>query len=712
MRIRNKLIVSFGFVAAVAVLSVSLLGYYTAKKIILQQMFSAISEQILVAAGELGIQYQNSSRKAEQDLRSVEMIIDNLGSAFSLNLFRKDNLVINKSSNNNIRQEVSLPKILINGKSIIGNEDFLKIFKEMTPSYITIFQIFDDKLIRILTTYKSGSEMTSTIEIGEYCTGDYFDADSVLYRNIIRGNPFIGLNRVHGRGVLTAAKPIYSKNGVILGAIAVEIKPERIERVKDRAILHKIGKNGYIEIFDSTGLQLIHNTREGDIRSDINHKKMIHLKNGIIRAAMTGDALDAMENYYTEKYYIFTYIPESDWYIAANVYVDDFLDPVYSLRNNFFLIAVISIILIMLVSYFLSRRILRPIDGMLKTIHNLVRQIRIRESSELRHEITLPTIIDEIDDNSVYKHRFIRLISKVVGHDEIKVFAANLGLMAESLLQSFSQIDNQMQQIREANEEIRKSKDELHSMLTKLADNEKFAMISTLVASIAHDVSSPLGISITALSYFENLTHTIEKNYKLAKVTKTDFEVFINHASESTTIIGVNLQRAFDLMRSFKDMIADQCNEEKRVFNVGEYLSDILLSLKPKLKTSTHTVNLDCPPDIVLNSFPGAFSQIITNLIINSVVHGFEDMKNGIISLSIKSSSGMVELYYHDNGKGISPEHINVLFDPFFTTKRGRGGTGLGTHIIHRTVTKTLNGTIRCESEVGNGTTFYIQFPE
>ena len=265
---------------------------------------------------------------------------------------------------------------------------------------------------------------------------------------------------------------------------------------------------------------------------------------------------------------------------------------------------------------------------------------------------------------------------------------------------------NSFNAVERLSEEIRESKEKLHETIVHLSENEKHATINTLVAGIAHDISSPLGLSLTAFSYLEDRRKSLEQDIASGSVSS-----YIRDFGESAGIIRSNLTRAAYLMRSFQEIVADQYNEESRIFIVREYLDDIVMSLKPKLKPQGHTVEIICPEDLAIRSYPGAFSQIIINLVLNSVMHGFEERKKGSITIGISSGSGMIRLRYSDNGCGIAPEHLPVMFDPFFTTKRGKGGTGLGMHIVNITVKNTLKGTISCESTQGEGVLFLIEFP-
>ena len=173
-----------------------------------------------------------------------------------------------------------------------------------------------------------------------------------------------------------------------------------------------------------------------------------------------------------------------------------------------------------------------------------------------------------------------------------------------------------------------------------------------------------------------------------------------------------NLKRAAELIRSFKQVAVDRSTEDRRVFHLRAYLDEILMSLRPHLKKTEHTVSVICDPKLIMDSYPGALSQIITNLVMNSLVHAFEPGEAGRITISAAQDRDQVQINYADNGKGIPNENLDKIFEPFYTTRRGRGGTGLGLHILYNLVTQKLGGTVRCESTPGQGTSFTLLLPQ
>lgn len=259
--------------------------------------------------------------------------------------------------------------------------------------------------------------------------------------------------------------------------------------------------------------------------------------------------------------------------------------------------------------------------------------------------------------------------------------------------------------------ELQDSLDRLKLAQNQLVEAEKMASLGSLVAGIAHEINTPVGIGVTAASYLDNKTKQFSEIYKSGELTKSKFEDFIETAQESSQMILANMQRAASLINSFKKVAVDQSSEEIRTFVLCEYIDEILLSLNSKFKNTNYRINVQCPKEITLTSYPGAISQILTNLLMNSLIHGFEGVDSGEIKIDISERMGEIQLIYKDTGIGIKSEHIAKIFDPFFTTKRGQGGSGLGMNILYNLVTQTLEGSVSCESEEGMGTKFIISFP-
>ena len=195
------------------------------------------------------------------------------------------------------------------------------------------------------------------------------------------------------------------------------------------------------------------------------------------------------------------------------------------------------------------------------------------------------------------------------------------------------------------------------------------------------------------------------------KLKRSELNSYAKTASDSSNLILKNLSGAVKIVQGFKQVAVDQTSGERREFKLKPYIEDVLLSLKPKLKKTQHKVTVNCPEELTLDSFPGAFSQIISNLVMNSLIHGFEGVDAGGITFDAAEDKGTVILTYRDNGKGMNEKDLAKVFDPFFTTKRSRGGSGLGMHIVHNLVTQTLGGAISCESTPQKGIMVGIKIP-
>jgi signal transduction histidine kinase len=245
----------------------------------------------------------------------------------------------------------------------------------------------------------------------------------------------------------------------------------------------------------------------------------------------------------------------------------------------------------------------------------------------------------------------------------------------------------------------------------QLVEAEKMAALGTLVAGVAHEINTPIGIGVTAASYLQQRTQEISHRYETETMNRSALEKYFEIAHESSEMILQNLQRAAEQIQSFKQVAVDQTSHEKRRFKVKPYIDDLLLSLHPKLKRTKHTVNVQCPENIEIVSYPGAFSQILTNFILNSLLHGFEDIAQGEIVIEMTEEPEFLWLRYSDNGRGMTRDEQSHVFEPFYTTKRAQGGTGLGLHIVYNLVTQQLGGIIHCESTPGTGTTFVIRIP-
>jgi ligand-binding sensor domain-containing protein/signal transduction histidine kinase len=278
-------------------------------------------------------------------------------------------------------------------------------------------------------------------------------------------------------------------------------------------------------------------------------------------------------------------------------------------------------------------------------------------------------------------------------------------------------IEQQKEEILTANDVLEQQKEELQITLenlqetqSQLIQSEKLAALGGLVAGVAHEINTPVGISVTAASSLAEETRQMAEKYKANKISRAEFKEYLNTANQSAKLILSNMEKAATMVQSFKLISVDQSTEQKRKFKLKEYSEDVIRSLYPKLKNRIVNIEMNIEDDLELDSYPGAFSQVITNLVLNSLNHGFDEHKKGSIVIDAHMDNGHLNLEISDNGKGIPEEHLSKIFEPFFTTNK-KLGTGLGMHIVYNIVTQKLNGSIVCESKVDKGTTFKMIIP-
>jgi PAS domain S-box-containing protein len=266
-------------------------------------------------------------------------------------------------------------------------------------------------------------------------------------------------------------------------------------------------------------------------------------------------------------------------------------------------------------------------------------------------------------------------------------------------------------QLEVANNELKETLGRLRSAQHHLVQSEKMAALGGLVAGVAHEINTPVGIAVTAASHLEQKTRELLLVFNEGAITRGGLADYLGVCLESSGMVLSNLRRAADLIRGFKQVAVDQSSEVRRAFKLGEYIQEVLLSLRPKLKKTKHMVEVRCEKGLVVDSYPGALSQIVTNLVMNSLIHAYGEGEAGHLLLTARAVGDNLELTYSDDGRGISKENLPHIFEPFFTTSRHKGGTGLGLHILFNIVTQTLDGSITCDSEIGKGTVFTIVFP-
>jgi|EP01034_Spumella_vulgaris_P031906 signal transduction histidine kinase len=310
-------------------------------------------------------------------------------------------------------------------------------------------------------------------------------------------------------------------------------------------------------------------------------------------------------------------------------------------------------------------------------------------------------VVQSYDEDMIYSQSDLDVLAFMASHVAVVI----------SRLQADRAIRRAKTALEEQNAALNTALTQLQTAQGELVRQEKLASLGRLVAGVAHEINTPLGICVTATSHLVQELKLTKEDLANGALDEEGLNQFFDIVDQTLRIMTTNTQRAAALVRSFKQVAVDQSSDNVRSFNLRKYLDEVLLSLQPKLKGKPVEVQVDCPPDIQMESFPGAVSQIVTNMVVNSLVHGFGDGQSGSIKIKGRVEGEHVHFDYSDDGIGMDQGTLSQLFDPFFTTKRGSGGSGLGAHILYNLVTGPLGGTIKVVSAPNMGLHYNLRFP-
>ena len=281
---------------------------------------------------------------------------------------------------------------------------------------------------------------------------------------------------------------------------------------------------------------------------------------------------------------------------------------------------------------------------------------------------------------------------------------------AESLLHET--LTNLDYKVKERTRDLNERMQELKETRNELIETEKMASLGRLVAGFAHEINTPIGVAVGASSHAMDINRMIQGLLQQDEVEEERLMKLLGDFDEVTELSLNNLRRAADLISSFKRTSVDQSSEIGRLFNLKETIQDVLNSLQSQFKRTRITIHLECEIEGDLWGYPGIIDQLLTNLLLNGLIHAFhEGEMQGDIFLSCLLREGLLNLHYRDNGRGMDEGSRKRLFEPFYTTRRSAGGSGLGMYICYNLVTGRLNGQISCESRLGEGTDIDILFP-
>lgn len=370
-----------------------------------------------------------------------------------------------------------------------------------------------------------------------------------------------------------------------------------------------------------------------------------------------------------------------------------------------------------MVAQLFSLLLLATLLGMVvhRLINSRIRHMALEVNYRINNDSFVPLSIRETsahDEIDTLVHAFNSLSEKM--NEELKQKTLAQQQLKNINAELEDRVKDRTKSLQSTVDELNQTLEELHATQSKLIEAEKLSSLGGMVAGISHEINTPLGLCITIHSYINDHYSEMRSAFDNGQMKKQDLEAFNEMMDESLGILDKNLQRAAHLIKSFKQVSEDQTGEHIRDFSLNEYLHEILETLSPKFKQTKHKVEIDCSEQLRMSTFPGAISQVLTNLVMNSLLHGFENKEEGVIRIVVAEEKGNAVIQYRDDGKGLSPEAQNKIFEPFYTTKRGQGGTGLGMHLVYNIMHQRLKGDIYLDRthDLNEGAAFRLIVPK
>lgn len=449
----------------------------------------------------------------------------------------------------------------------------------------------------------------------------------------------------------------------------------------------QMSKGSEIVVTDSSGIYLIN-----EDPSLVNSRSYdAYIKNGS----------EEVITKYKDKYYIpyVSRIHEQGWLIIVYQSINDFLMPTVIMLTAFLLVAIVLIFVINGLNF--------------RSLNHITEDLTLLEQQALKiseGNYDLSPIQSRYVEIKMLSQSFQTLIENIrLRERDIEKQSQHIMRLNEGLEK---QVMQRTKQLEEANGELSEAYDHLKEAQNLIVQNEKLAALGQMVSGVAHELNTPIGNAYTASTFIRRLSKDLHEKVTDNQIKKSEFIEMIREVDTGADIIFRNLQAASDLILNFKQISADHQHMEWRIFNLHEVLKNIMISFGIDFRNAGIEIDLICKEDLSLKSYPGAVVHIVSNLLRNALIHGFEGRTSGHIRIEVIEFSDMITLIIQDDGVGMSESVRNQIYDPFYTTKRSKGGTGLGLNIVHNMITNVLMGSINCTSTVGMGTEFRIQMPK
>lgn len=517
-----------------------------------------------------------------------------------------------------------------------------------------------------------------------------------------RGNVYFDNHLIY----ISHTAPVFV-NGRFIGVAGADFYFDEL-RNKIRNI--KLYDTGYAILFNDQLESLIHPTlEEGVSIRDIDGGKYAWLADEIEKANSVVEYtwIDGTEKMIASKRLL------NNWVISVAPQKKEVFHAVNEMKRLLWLVTALGGMIAATFGLFIGRKLVKPIEQIVIDINKIGLgdyDNAIKNSYRSRN--------DEIGilANSVERMRVTQKVSFEEINNQNAELEKRVEQRTEELIRTNEYLEESMGQLEEKQAEMILTNEALEDALEvtrltqkQLIESEKIASLGYLVGGIAHEINTPVGNSVTLITYLQRESEALSQKLESGQIKKKDLAEYIDSTMSASTNIYKNLRTTSDLVKRFKQLAASESMENIIHFNVFDYLHLILKSMGIPSELNDVRVEVEGDSDLEIYSDAGKFSQIFTNLISNSMQHGFTSSSAGTIKISYEKVNDDLFIKYEDDGNGIENEYLDSIYTPFFTTKFSGETKGLGLNIVYNVVTKLFKGSIRCESEVGKGTIFFIK---
>lgn len=460
----------------------------------------------------------------------------------------------------------------------------------------------------------------------------------------------------------------------------------------------RFNHSGYSYVMNGAGDFIVHPFFQGNFYSKQDSEgklfvqDILNKKNGRINYTWR----NPHETEFRDKVAVFRHIPELEWYVVASTYLDELYQPLQKVNVIHGLVLLLSIIVVVPLTMLLSRSIVVPLKGIMK-------QLKSASSGHYSTRIEEQNGSDELAQLSRYFNQFMMELElssqKLHGEIQERKEAQRLQVELNSKLEDLNK--NLEETVSERTMALKQSMVQLQQTQQQLIESEKLSALGGLVAGVAHEVNTPLGIAVTATSVVSEVHDQLKQGFESHSLTKEQFGEYLSQQSKAVRLLLSNLDRAAKLIHDFKQTAVDQVSEHRSNFSVYTVLDALIASMHPELRKVPVRPQLLGDKVLMMSSFPGVLTQVFSNLILNSVNHAFAQTKVPQIAIEFESDEENIIFTYQDNGCGVPEALHKKIFEPFFTTRKGKGGTGLGLNLVFNLVTKKLKGSLNFQSTTG-----------